>query len=98
MLKHDVILLLLGAEYQQFNAICARTLLIDCSEEAKRTYARCEELLQALVDQLRPGAALKDLYAFSVKFLRDHLPGAELPPSFGSGIGLEIKESILQVN
>lgn len=97
-LKYDCILVMLGVEYHHFNAICCRTLLIDCSEEIKKNYAKCEKLLQTLIEKMRPGVSLKEIYGLGLKFLKDQIPAVELPTSFGAGVGLELKENLLLIN
>ena len=48
--------------YRSYNSFISRTLLIDPSEEQKSIYKKVETLMKVIIQNLRPGVKISDIY------------------------------------
>lgn len=97
-LKSDCIILALGTLYRSYNSYIARTLLIDPNEEQKGIYKKVETLSKVIIQNLRIGVKLCDVYKKAKQFVSDNLPNLECPKNFGFGIGIFLCENNLLIN
>jgi nucleosome binding factor SPN SPT16 subunit len=97
-LKSDCILLGLGTMYRSYNTFIGRTLLIDPTEEQKSIYKKVETLVKVIVQNLRPGVKVCDVFKKAKQFMQDTLPAIEVPKSFGFGMGIFLSENSLAIN
>lgn len=97
-LKSDCILLGLGTLYKSWNSFVGRTLLINPTEKQKLTYKKILALAKVIQQNLRPGVAIQSIYKKAAEFVGEHLPGVEVPKSFGFGVGTYLYEPLLDIN
>jgi Xaa-Pro aminopeptidase len=74
--------------YRSYNTFIGRTLLIDPNEEQKSIYKKVETLVKVIIQNLRPGVRICDVYKKARQFMQDTLPSFEVPKSFGYGMGI----------
>ena len=97
-LKSDCIVLGLGTLYKSWNSYVGRTLLINPTEKQKLTYKKILALAKVIQQNLRPGVSIQSIYKKAAEFVGEHLPGVEVPKSFGFGIGTYLCEPLLDIN
>ncbi len=73
-LKSDCILVALGTLYRSYNSYVARTLLIDPNEEQKNIYKKIETLSKVIIQNLRIGVKICDVYKKAKQFVSENLP------------------------
>lgn len=78
----------MGTLYRSYNSYIARTLLINPTEEQKGIYKKVETLSKVIIQNLRIGVKISDVYRKARQFIQDSLPGLEIPKSFGFGVTL----------
>ncbi|VDP32074.1 unnamed protein product [Soboliphyme baturini] len=100
VLHFGAIICSLGVRYRQYCSNIIRTLLVDPSQELQDLYSLLLDVEQKVIDCLKPGSKLCDVYAAAVEVLRDNRP--ELIEKFtknvGFGMGIEFRESSLLIN
>ncbi len=84
--------------YRSYNTFIGRTLLIDPNEEQKSIYKKVETLVKVIIQNLRPGVKISEVYKKARQFMQDTLPGIEPPKSFGYGMGIFLSENNLAIN
>lgn len=97
-LRSDCILIGLGSMYRSYNTFIGRTLLIDPTDEQKNIYKKIENLAKVIIQNLRPGVKICDVYKKARQFMHDTLPNLEAPKSFGYGMGIFLSENNLAIN
>lgn len=68
-LRSDCIVLGLGSLYRSYNSYISRTLLIDPTEFQKNIYKKIETLSKVVIQNLRTGVKLSDVYKKAKLFL-----------------------------
>lgn len=84
--------------YRSYNTFIGRTLLIDPTDEQKSIYKKIETLVKVIIQNLRPGVKICDVYKKARQFMVDTLPSFEAPKSFGFGMGIFLSENNLAIN
>jgi len=100
-LKYDIIVMSLGARYQNYCSNITRTFLVDPPKAVSNNY----DLLLSMHDEcrkvMRPGKPLKTVYKTAQKYLekqnRSELVD-KLPKNLGFAMGLEFRDSNLTLN
>lgn len=88
----------LGTLYKSWNSYVSRTLLINPTDKQKLTYKKILALAKVIQQNLRPGVAIQSIYRKAAEFVGEHLPGVEVPKSFGFGVGTYLYEPLLEIN
>jgi len=90
----------LGVRYKQYCANVGRTYIINPTKTQERMYKLLLELQQEAISALRPGVPLKAAYDAALNRLKSKRPDLEkkLPKNVGTAIGIEFRESSLQLN
>ena len=90
----------LGVRYKQYCSNVGRTYIINPTKTQERHYKLLAELQQAAIDALRPGVPLKAAYEAALNRLKSKRPELEkkLTKNVGTAIGIEFRESTLQLN
>jgi nucleosome binding factor SPN SPT16 subunit len=99
-LSSDCIILNLCGKYYEMNCLVVRTLLVNPWPNDKRNYQALLYLHKKILNQLRPGETLMEVFYRSRESFLKRFPELEdhLPSSFGFGIGFEYKERYLSIN
>jgi nucleosome binding factor SPN SPT16 subunit len=96
-LKHDIIMVSLGARYRNYCSNISRTFFVDPPKKVSGTYEVLMEMQDACLEAMKPGNQLKAVYKAAVSFLQER-SGYEylvdhLPKSLGYATGLDFRES-----
>ncbi|KAK4742442.1 hypothetical protein SAY87_000443 [Trapa incisa] len=96
----SVIICALGSRYNSYCSNIARTILIDANPSQINAYEVLLKAQEAVISLLKPGTKLNVAYQAAVSVIKKDAP--ELLPyltkSAGTGIGLEFRESGLNIN
>ncbi|XP_050231916.1 FACT complex subunit SPT16 [Mercurialis annua] len=96
----SVIIVAIGARYNNYCSNVARTFLIDANKMQSKSYEVLLKAQEAAIGALKPGNVLSAAYLAAVAVVKNEAP--ELVPhltkSAGTGIGLEFRESALNLN
>ncbi|CAL5028226.1 unnamed protein product [Urochloa decumbens] len=96
----SVIICALGSKYSSYCSNVARTYLIDAIPTQSKAYETLLKAHEAAIEALKPGNQMSAVYQAAVKVIERDAP--ELLPyltkSAGTGIGLEFRESGLNMN
>lgn len=93
----DVVVVALASSVMGFGASIARTYFINNTESQRQAYKVLLAAHDKLISELRPGKKISDAVAAARQVVRSKNPALldKLPKSFGSGIGLQLRESTL---
>ena len=85
----DVILISHWIKYRNYLCTASRTLLIDASEEQKKTYKTLLGCFQQCMGQMAVGTPINQVYQKGVEYIRENDVALLqfLPKSFGTGVG-----------
>ncbi|ODQ63257.1 SPT16-domain-containing protein [Nadsonia fulvescens var. elongata DSM 6958] len=99
-LQGDVILCSLGIRYKFYCSNIARTYLIDPTKDQEANYMFLVQLQQHLLDTLREGLKVQDLYAAAIQYIKQHKPALvnHFLKNIGWGIGIDFKDSTMLLN
>lgn len=96
----SVIICAIGSRYNSYCSNVARTFLIDANSMQSKAYEVLLKAHDAAISALKPGKKAGDAYLTAVSIVEKEAP--ELAPymtkSAGTGIGLEFRESGLNLN
>lgn len=94
VLKHDCVVLSLGAKYLDFNSNIVRTIFINASNEEQHAYKVAFEAHRLLIKNLVKGAVIKDVYNKVRDFIlaRDSSLEASFMSNFGFGVSEKISD------
>jgi nucleosome binding factor SPN SPT16 subunit len=96
----SVIICAIGSKYNSYCSNVARTYLIDATPTQSKTYETLLKAHEAAVEQVKPGNQMSAVYQAAVAVIEKDAP--ELLPNLtelaGSGMGLEFRESFLDLN
>lgn len=100
-LKHDIIVVSLGARYKNYCSNISRTFFVDPPKKVSATYEVLMEMQDACLEAMKPGNQLKAVYKAAVAFLQER-SGYEylvdhLPKSLGYATGLDFRESAFSI-
>ncbi|KAK9074443.1 hypothetical protein SSX86_007041 [Deinandra increscens subsp. villosa] len=96
----SVIICALGSRYNSYCANVARTFLIDSNATQSKAYQVLLKAHEAAVGALKPGNKASDAYKAALAVVEKEAPEltSNLTKSAGTGIGLEFRESGLNLN
>ncbi|RDX60939.1 FACT complex subunit SPT16, partial [Mucuna pruriens] len=96
----SVILCAVGARYKSYCSNIARTFLIDADPLQSRAYEVLLKAHEAVIGSLKPGNKLSAAYQAAVSVVENDAPDliSYLTKSAGTGIGIEFRESGLNIN
>ncbi len=101
VMKYDIITISFGAVYQNYCSNVTRTFLVDPPKEVSDNYELLLSVHDACLSTMRPGRALKTVYAAAVEKLsetgRKDLV-KKLPKNLGFAIGMDFKDSALTLS
>ncbi|KAF2300884.1 hypothetical protein GH714_018015 [Hevea brasiliensis] len=96
----SVIIVAIGARYNNYCSNLARTFLIDANTTQSKAYEVLLQAHEAAIGALKPGNKISVVYQAAISVVEKEAP--ELVPnltkSAGTGIGLEFRESGLNLN
>lgn len=80
--------------------MAARTLLINPTDSQKQAYNSIHEIFNNLVDNIKAGVAIKEVYEKTLEFAKskDSELAAQLGKDFGCGIGFSHIEELLRIS
>eukprot|EP00301_Raphidiophrys_heterophryoidea_P026138 c8949_g1_i1.p1 GENE.c8949_g1_i1~~c8949_g1_i1.p1 ORF type:complete len:1050 (-),score=336.81 c8949_g1_i1:34-3078(-) len=98
-LESGVIVCSVGVRYSSYCSNISRTFLIDPEQAVSQQYRLLLHAFAAGVQAIKPGTKCCDVYAAVKNHIQEKEPALveHLLKSFGTGIGLEFKESFLQI-
>ncbi|KAM0043632.1 putative peptidase M24, FACT complex subunit Spt16 domain, FACT complex subunit Spt16 lobe [Helianthus debilis subsp. tardiflorus] len=96
----SVIICTLGSRYNSYCANVARTFLIDSNAKQSKAYQVLLKAHETAVGVLKPGIKANDVYKAALAVVEKETPEltSNLTKSAGTGIGLEFRESGLNLN
>ncbi|KAI9883318.1 MAG: FACT complex subunit spt16 [Watsoniomyces obsoletus] len=99
-LHAGVIIACFGLRYRTYCSILVRTYLVDPDKVQEDHYKFLIALHQSVMQDLRDGAVLGDVYSKAVKMIQAKKPdlGKHFAKSLGSGIGIELRDQTLNIN
>ncbi|KDP40616.1 hypothetical protein JCGZ_24615 [Jatropha curcas] len=96
----SIIIVSIGARYNNYCSNLARTFLIDANQKQSKAYEVLLKAHEAAIGALKPGNKIRAVYQAALSVVEKEAP--ELVPnltkSAGTGIGLEFRESGLNLN
>lgn len=98
-LHFGVITCALGVRYRQYCSNIGRTLLVNPTDEQKKHYEFLLSVQEALLDKLRPGAVLSELYQLALNMVTkyDKRLVDKFTKNCGFAMGIEFREASLQI-
>lgn len=96
----SVIICAIGARYGNYCSNMARTFLIDATPTQIKAYETLMKAHEAALEALKPGNRMSAVYQAAVDVIEKNAPELlpNLTKSAGTGIGLEFRESGLNLN
>ncbi|KAL5993697.1 FACT complex subunit spt16 [Asimina triloba] len=96
----SVIMCAIGSRYNSYCSNIARTFLIDANSMQSNAYAVLLKAQEAAIGALKPGSKVSDVYQAALSVVERDAPElvSHLTKSAGTGIGLEFRESGLNLN
>ncbi|KAF0909578.1 hypothetical protein E2562_037394 [Oryza meyeriana var. granulata] len=96
----SVIICAIGARYGNYCSNIARTFLIDATPTQSKAYETLMKAQEAAIEALKPGNRMSAVYQAAVEVIEKNAPELlpNLTKSVGTGIGLEFRESGLNLN
>lgn len=96
----SVIICAIGSRYNSYCSNVARTFLIDANPVQSKAYEVLLKAHDAAIDSLKPGRKVSDVYLAAISVVKKEAPEMvpNLTKSAGTGIGLEFRESGLNLN
>src|SRR5436190_3580746 len=89
-----------GIRYKTYSSIIARTFLVDPSKSQETNYAFLLSIYDAIMKDVRDGAAVKDLYNKAIGMIKAKKPDLEkyFLKNIGAGIGIELRDANMILN
>ncbi|XP_073045483.1 FACT complex subunit SPT16 [Primulina eburnea] len=96
----SVIICAIGSQYNSYCSNVARTVLIDANPVQSKAYEVLLKAHDAAIAALKPGRKVGDVYLAALSVVEKEAPEMvpNLTKSAGTGIGLEFRESALNLN
>uniref|UniRef100_A0A1J3DK92 FACT complex subunit n=1 Tax=Noccaea caerulescens TaxID=107243 RepID=A0A1J3DK92_NOCCA len=96
----SVIICAVGARYNSYCSNVARTYLIDANSLQSKAYEVLLKAHEAAINALRPGRKINTVYQAALSVVEKEAPelADKLTKSAGTGVGLEFRESGLNIN
>jgi nucleosome binding factor SPN SPT16 subunit len=89
-----------GCRYRSYCSNVGRTMLLEPSDELEKQYETAMAMETAIIEALKPGAVLKDVYEAGINFLKSKdvkLADKLTQAPFGFATGLEFREGQLVI-
>lgn len=98
-LHFGTIVCMLGARYKYYCSNIVRTLMVNPSEEQKDIYTFLVDLQEHIIEKLKDGVKLSDVYTDGVTYATEHRKGLieNLTKTFGFAMGIEFREGSLSI-
>jgi len=89
----------LGVRYKSYCSNIVRTMLVDPSQELQDTYSYLVQLEELIIDKLRAGTKLSDVYNAAIANVKKEKPNLveKLNKNFGFVMGIEFREGSLVI-
>ncbi|XP_065583558.1 FACT complex subunit spt16-like [Artemia franciscana] len=99
ILHFGAIVCSLGARYKSYCSNIARTMMVNPSEEMQKNYEFLLSIEDKILDLLKPGTKLSEVYEKTVEFVKKEQPKLveKLTKSFGFATGIEFREGSLLI-
>ncbi|RID45656.1 hypothetical protein BRARA_I02363, partial [Brassica rapa] len=96
----SIIICGVGARYNSYCSNIARTYLVDATNLQSKAYEVLLKAHEAAINAMRPGRKLSSVYQAALSVVEKEAPELvdKLTKSAGTGIGLEFRESGLNIN
>ncbi|XP_065852124.1 FACT complex subunit SPT16-like [Euphorbia lathyris] len=96
----SIIICAIGSRYSSYCSNVARTVLIDASSMQIKAYEVLLKAQDAAINALKSGNKVSDVYQAALSVVKNDAPelAASLTKTAGTGIGLEFRESGLNLN
>ncbi|PWA95409.1 peptidase M24, structural domain-containing protein [Artemisia annua] len=96
----SVIICALGSRYNSYCANVARTILIESDATQTKSYQVLRKAHEAAIGAIKPGNKASDVYKAALSVVEKEAPEltTNLTKSAGTGIGLEFRELVLNLN
>ncbi|KAI7820538.1 putative SPT16-general chromatin factor [Gamsiella multidivaricata] len=90
----------LGVRYRSYCSNIGRTFLIDANKTQEKNYAFLLDVQRKVLDAMKEGVLIKDVFNRAVDFIRNRRPDLEkkFVKNLGFGTGLEFRESSYLLN
>ncbi|CAB4485087.1 unnamed protein product [Rhizophagus irregularis] len=99
-LHAGTILCSFGVRYKSYCSNIGRTILFDPTKEQERNYEILLELQRRIVEHIKSGVKLRDVYVKAINFVKNKKPElvSHFVKSLGHGMGIEFRESAYSIN
>ncbi|KAI9777003.1 MAG: FACT complex subunit spt16 [Geoglossum umbratile] len=99
-LHAGIIIAALGLRYKTYASIIARTYLVDPNKSQEANYKILFEVHQSIIQNLRDGVIVKDVYNKALALLKSKKPDLEkhFLRNIGAGIGIETRDTSMVLN
>ncbi|VDL87543.1 unnamed protein product, partial [Nippostrongylus brasiliensis] len=101
LLHYGVIVTSLGARLENYCTNITRTLMVEPSKNLEEAYEGLLATQAAIIEALKPGVKLSDVYAVGVKTFREKCPSVAdnlYKKDFGFATGIEFREGGLTIS
>lgn len=101
LIHYGTIVYSLGARYQSYCSNLSRTMLVNPSKELEENYEILLVMETAVIEGLKPGKKLCDVYALGLNAIKERKPillDNLLKANFGFLTGLEFRESTMLIS
>jgi len=100
MLHDGTILCSFGVRYKSYCSNIGRTILFNPTKEQEKNYEILLELQRRIVEHIKSGVKLRDVYIKAVNFVKNKKPDlvSHFVKSLGHGMGIEFRESSYSIN
>lgn len=90
----------IGLRYKTYCAAVGRTYLVDPDKTQSSNYKLLQAVHELVLKEIKDGAVIKDVYNKAVGLIRSKKPDMEkyFVKTLGAGIGIELKDSNLNLN
>ena len=96
-LTTDTVAVAFAGRYRSYHALVARTYLVNPTASQSKAYKALIEAHGTLLQGLRAGEVIGGIVARARAILTEALPGAVVPESLGSGMGVRLEEPSVQL-
>uniref|UniRef100_A0A7E4VLK0 FACT complex subunit n=1 Tax=Panagrellus redivivus TaxID=6233 RepID=A0A7E4VLK0_PANRE len=100
-LNYGCIVASLGCRFRSYCSNVGRTMMIEPADDLEVNYESMMAMEAAIIEAMRPGAVLADVYQKGIDFLKErapHLVDKIAPGPFGFSTGLEFREGGLIIH
>ncbi|KAM7191452.1 transcription elongation complex subunit [Naviculisporaceae sp. PSN 640] len=100
VLHPGVIIAAMGLRYKSYCSQIARTYMVDPNKSQESNYRFLLAVHKLVINAIRDGAVVKDVYAKALKYVKEKKPDLEkhFLKNVGFGVGLETKDPTLILN